>query len=347
MPDSNGKDVNDMNIKNPNGKIVSIGELLVEFIPVEPRLRLYEEGSILKTASGSSGIFACANAKICDRAAFIGKIGPDPLSRFVYQIMEREGVDISRVVTGEGQIGLAFLENLENGRNFEYYRSNSVGSKFGPDDIDEDYIRNASAIHYSGMLLELSESMREACRKCVRIAREAGVMVSFDPNIRKEVMKSDDARKRLYEGIETADIIAPTLEEARFITGLEDEKEILKELHRRGPKVIALTRDKDGAVLSDGTKIVSAAGTGVHAVDPTGAGDTFASMLVYGVQEGWSLEKTAIFCNCAGGLAVTKQGSIGRALPTLEEVEKMAAEASFEVNVERWFQNGGRKEAGL
>ena len=323
-------------VKNPKGKIISIGELLVEFIPVNPTLRLHEEGSILKTASGSSGIFACANAKICDRAAFIGKIGPDALSQFVIGVMEREGVDISRVVTGEGQIGLSFLENLEHGRNFEYYRKNSVGSKFGPEDVDEEYIRNASAIHYSGMLLELSESMREACIKCVKIAKDAGVMISFDPNIRKEVMKSDDARKRLYEGIETADVIAPTLEEARFVTGLDSEMENLEELHKRGPKVVALTRDADGAVLSDGKRIISVAGTGVTAVDPTGAGDTFASMLVYGIQEGWDLEKIAVYCNCAGGLAVTKQGSIGRALPSLEEVEQMAKAVSFDIEVKNW-----------
>lgn len=323
-----------MNVKNPGGKIISIGELLVEFIPVKPDLRLYEEGSILKTASGSSGIFACANAKICDRAAFIGKIGSDPLSRFVFDVMKREGVDISRVVTGEGQIGLAFLENLEHGRNFEYYRTKSAGSRFSPEDVDDEYIKNASAIHYSGMLLELSDSMREACRKCVRIAKEARVMVSFDPNIRKEVMTSDDAKKRLYEGIETADIIAPTLEEARFITGLEDEMDILRELHSRGPKIIALTKDKDGAVLSDGSQVIWVGGTNVTAIDPTGAGDTFASMLIYGIQEGWDLEKIAVYCNCAGGLAVTKQGSIGRALPTMEEVERMVSQVSLDIRKE-------------
>jgi sugar/nucleoside kinase (ribokinase family) len=323
-------------VKNSKGKIISIGELLVEFIPVNPTLRLYEEGSILKTASGSSGIFACANAKICDRAAFIGKIGADSLSQFAIGIMEREGVDISRVTIGEGQIGLSFLENLENGRNFEYYRTNSAGSKFGPEDIDEEYIKSASAIHYSGMLLELSESMRKACQKCVKIAKNTGVMVSFDPNIRKEVMKGDGARKRLYEGIETADIIAPTLEEARFITGLQSEIENLKELHKRGPKVVALTRDVNGAVLSDGKKIVSVTGTGVIAVDPTGAGDTFASMLVYGIQEGWDLEKIAVYCNCAGSLAVTKQGSIGRALPSLLEVEQMVKTATFKTEVKMW-----------
>lgn len=324
-----------LKVKNPGGKIISIGELLVEFIPVEPTLRLNEEGSILKTASGSSGIFACANAKICDRAAFIGKIGPDPLSDFVYQIMDREGVDISRVVKDrEGQIGLAFLENLEEGRNFEYYRSNSIGSKFGPDDIDEEYIKKASAIHYSGMLLELSETMRAACEKCVKIAKEAGVMISFDPNIRKEVMKSEDARQRLYKGIESADVIAPTLEEAAFITGLSDPLEILHQLHQKGPKIIALTKDKDGAILSDGKKVVYVGGTHVKAIDPTGAGDTFASMLVYGIQEGWDLEKIALYCNCAGGLVVTRQGSIGRALPNLHEVEQMIEKSQPEIKVE-------------
>ena len=64
--------------------------------------------------------------------------------------------------------------------------------------------------------------------------------------------------------------------------------------------------------------------------------DTFASMLVYGIQEGWDLEKIAVYCNCAGGLAVTKQGSIGRALPSMEEVEQMAKRASFDVEVKNW-----------
>ena len=115
-----------------------------------------------------------------------------------------------------------------------------------------------------------------------------------------------------------------------------DEREILKELHQRGPKIVALTRDANGAIVSDGRQIVSVGGSGVEAVDPTGAGDTFASMLVYGVQESWSLEKIAIYCNCAGSFAVTKQGSIGRALPALKEVEEMASSINFSVDVEEW-----------
>jgi len=324
-----------MKTQDQDGKIISIGELLVEFIPVEPELRLHEEGAVFKTASGSSGIFACAVAQISGRAAFIGKVGRDSLSRFVFEVMEREGVDMSRVrFSEEGQIGLSFVENLPDGRNFQYYRQNSVGSRFSADDVDEDYIRSASAIHYSGMLLEVSPEMRGACVACVETARKNGVLVSFDPNIRKEVLSSAEARDRLADMVRKADVIAPTLEEARFVTGKQEIREILRQLHDMGPSVVALTRDKDGAVLSMGGKVVYAGGTGVQAVDPTGAGDTFAAMLVNGVLEGWTPEKTALYCNCAGSLAVTKQGSVGRALPSLAQVEEMAASRPCTLTVE-------------
>lgn len=319
-----------------DGRIISIGELLVEFIPVNPRLRIHEEGEILKTASGSSGIFACANSKICNRAAFIGKVGKDPLSRFVYEVLDREGVDVSRVVVSdEGQIGLSFLENLEQGRNFEYYRRNSVGSRFSVKDLDEEYIRTAGAIHYSGMLLEVSEEMRDACMKSVEIARSAGVVVSFDPNIRKEVLRGQDAQARLLEAVSTADVISPTLEEAKYLTGLNDIPDILKTLHGMGPTVVALTRDKDGAVVSNGNTVVTVSGINISSIDPTGAGDTFASMLLYGVLEGWELEKAALYSNCAGTLAVCRQGSIGRALPDMKMVEDLAKTCPCRVSVEK------------
>ena len=87
--------------------------------------------------------------------------------------------------------------------------------------------------------------------------------------------------------------------------------------------MIALTRDANGAIVSDGKQIVTAGGIDVPAIDPTGAGDTFAAALVYCVLQGYDLERTALFCNCAGSLAVTKQGSIGRALPSSAEVEAL------------------------
>ncbi|MEG1752270.1 MAG: sugar kinase [Christensenella sp.] len=306
------------------GAIVALGELLVDFVPSRADMRLNEQGEIIKTASGSAGIFACAAANFAGESGFLGQLGRDSLSQMVSKVVSGQNVNLSHAVTSdEGQIGLAFIEYLPTGRNYQYYRDGSVGSKYSAEMVDTAYLSSAFALHYPGMLLELSESMRSACSLAVKTARENNVLVSFDPNIRKELMCSQKARERLNDALETSDIIAPTLDEGRYITGKNSIGDVLRALHAMGPRVIALTRDKDGAVLSANGKVVFAGGIDVQAIDPTGAGDTFAAALVYCVQKDYSLERTAVFCNSAGTLVTIKRGAIGLALPTLSEIEAL------------------------
>jgi len=330
--------LNYLNPRNINGKILAIGELLVDFIPCRQGLKIHECGEIIKTASGSSGIFACAVNNFSNNAGFIGKVGKDNLSRLVFNIIKEQGVDVSRVVfSDEGQIGLAFVEYTEHGRNYQYYRKDSVGSKLSPEELDAEYIAHAFAIHYSGMLLELSPQMKASCMRAVEIARENGVLVSFDPNIRKELIKSSEALDRLKRAIATADIISPTIEEAEFITGETDIKKTLSVLHSMGPVVVALTCDKNGAVLSCNGEVIYENGIDIEAIDPTGAGDTFSAALISGIQQGMPLDKLSKFCNCAGALTTTKRGAIGMALPTLQDVEKMMAD--LESNKIKYYTN--------
>jgi len=319
--------LNYLSPRNIHGKILAIGELLVDFIPSRQGLKIHECGEIIKTASGSSGIFACAVNNFSKNAGFIGKIGKDSLSQLVFNIIKEQGVDVSRVIiSDEGQIGLAFIEYTEFGRNYQFYRNDSVGSKLSPEELDVEYISHAFAIHYSGMLLELPPQMQASCIRAVEIARENGVLVSFDPNIRKEMIKTSSALDRLRNSVSTADIISPTLEEAEFITGETDIKKILSALHHMGPVVVALTRDKRGAILSCNGEVICEDGIDIKATDPTGAGDAFSAALISGIQQGLPLDKLAKFCNCAGALTTTKQGTIGMALPTLQDVEQMMAD---------------------
>ena len=297
---------------NPAGRILTLGELLVDLIPLEDGGRIAAPGAVLKTASGSAGICACAAALLGARSGFLGKVGVDALSRMVYDTLVEAGVDCSRVVVSpEGQIGLAFLEYLPDGRrNYQYYRSGSVGSRYAAQDLDRAYLAGAYALHFPGMLLELSEPMREASMEAARLAREAGVLVSFDPNLR-------------VRALSLADVIAPTLEEGRAITGRRSVGDVVRALHALGPSVVALTRDKDGAVLSIGGQVALCGGIDVPVADPTGAGDTFDAALLVALQRGMALEQAALFANCAGTLAVTRRGAIGMALPTREQVEAL------------------------
>ncbi|HQQ40507.1 MAG TPA: PfkB family carbohydrate kinase, partial [Clostridia bacterium] len=94
-----------------SGRILSLGELLIDLIPTETGGRIDQAGAVWKTASGSAGIFACAVAALGAESAFLGKVGTDALSRMAYHTVREAGVDMSRVVvSGEGQIGLAFIE---------------------------------------------------------------------------------------------------------------------------------------------------------------------------------------------------------------------------------------------
>ena len=306
--------------------LLSLGELLIDLIPGTEGMRMEDAGPVIKTASGSAGIVACAMTKLGGNGGFIGKVGRDSLSRLATTTLAAQGVDVSHLaVSDEGQIGLAFLEYLPEGRNYQYYRKNSVGSLLRPEELDEDYIGSAYAVHYPGMLLELTSQMRGSCERLVEIAREKGVLVSFDPNIRREIASNEEARQRLTQAVRNADIVAPTLEEGRMITGETTIGNVLRALHAMGPRVVALTRDKDGAVLSRDGQVAIAHGIDVPAIDPTGAGDTLAAALCVGLQEEMPLDQLAAFCNCAGTLVCMKKGAIGMALPTRAQVEEMMA----------------------
>ena len=322
--------------RHKNGMILALGELLIDLIPARDGMRLEDEGPVIKTASGSAGIFACAAALLGGNSGFIGKVGQDSLSRMATHTLHAQGVDISHLVQAEeGQLGLAFLEYLPEGRNYQYYRKNSVGSTLCAEDLDEAYIAAAFAIHFPGMLLELTPQMRGACQKAVEIARGNGVLVSFDPNIRRELTSNDAARERMLWAVRSADIVAPTLEEGRIVTGEQTIGAVLRALHAMGPRVVALTRDKDGAVLSRDGLVAFAPGIDQPPVDPTGAGDTLAAALCVGVREDMDLARLACFCNCAGTLAIRYKGAIGMALPTRAEVETLMASGACPVTTTR------------
>ena len=309
--------------QNP-GMILALGELLIDLIPGRDGMRMEDEGPVIKTASGSAGIFACAAALLGGNSGFIGKVGRDSLSRMATHTLHQQGVDISHLVQAEeGQLGLAFLEYLPDGRNYQYYRKNSVGSTLCAADLDEEYIASAFAIHFPGMLLELTSEMRSACQRAVEIARAHGVLVSFDPNIRRELTRNEEARELMLWAVRSADVVAPTLEEGRIVTGEQEIGAVLRALHAMGPRVVALTRDKDGAVLSRDGMVAFAPGIDQPPIDPTGAGDTLAAALCVGLRENMDLARLACFCNCAGTLAIRHKGAIGMALPTRVQVEEL------------------------
>lgn len=302
------------------GGVLVLGELLLEFIPSKSDMRLSEPGPVIKTVSGSAGIYACAAAALGVPCSFIGKIGVDSFSQLARTQIEMSGVSTEHIVVDpEGKLGLAFVEYTDSGRNYAFYRTDSVGSRLRPEELHESAFEKAQLLHLPGMLLELSDTMRESCFQAVALAKKHHMLVSFDPNIRKEMASSPEARANLQKILSMSDMIEPTLEEGRILTGCSEVSDILRELHKAGPRLVVLTRDKDGAILSYNGMVLQADGINVPAVDPTGAGDTFAAALAYAVLNNLTPEDTLRFCNCAATMVCMKRGTVGFSIPTLNQ----------------------------
>lgn len=307
-----------------SGRVLVLGELLLDFVPCDSDMRLFQPGAVLKTVSGSSGIYACASAGFGLDCSFIGKVGTDPFSQLALSSIAGQGVRTDAVIHADrGQLGLAFLEYLPSGRNYAYYRDGSVGSQLRPEELSETVFHGASLLHLPGMLLELNEGMRQSCFRAVELAKQNHALFSFDPNLRKELHDNAQMRHGMMQMISMADIIEPTLEEARTITGRTAISDVLHALHDAGPRLVVLTCDKDGAIFSFDGQILYAEGIDVPVVDPTGAGDTFAAALACCIKENMRMDDAIAFCNCAGTLVCMKRGAIGMAIPTRDQVLEM------------------------
>lgn len=159
-----------------------------------------------------------------------------------------------------------------------------------------------------GSALSISESSREACYKALKIAKQKNpsVIVSFDPNVRPEMLDLNTIRRICRPVLKETDILMPSGEEAEMLAGVKGEKEASIKLLEMGPKLVVLKQGKEGCMIfsSENLDGVKVSGFKVNQVDPTGAGDSFGGAFMVGYLVDWELVKIAKFANAVGALKV-------------------------------------------
>ncbi|KXA98497.1 hypothetical protein AKJ41_06540, partial [candidate division MSBL1 archaeon SCGC-AAA259O05] len=165
-----------------------------------------------------------------------------------------------------------------------------------------------NAVHINGSSLMMGKKMREACYRVVKIADDENIRVSFDPNIRPELGDLKRTREIVSPLFESAELVTPSIEEIRWVTGDENEEEAAENLLEDGIQIVAIKKGGEGCAIYTKEKILKVPSFDVKEVDPTGAGDAFSAAMIVGMTEGMSLEKLGRFANAVGGMAVTKRG---------------------------------------
>ena len=158
----------------------------------------------------------------------------------------------------------------------------------------------------------------------IETVKAKGGTVSFDPNIRREIMQASGMREALDQVLARADIFLPSGEELFLFSSAKDEKGAVDELLARGLSCIVLKKGAAGAVYHDHHGAVASSGFAVDEVDPTGAGDCFGAAFVSFWLRGAAPAEALRIANACGALAVTRKGPMEGIFP-LEAVEAFIA----------------------
>ncbi|MFB3906433.1 MAG: carbohydrate kinase family protein, partial [Acidobacteriota bacterium] len=174
-----------------------------------------------------------------------------------------------------------------------------------------------------GSALAVSESSRKAVMKGIALTLAAGGLVSFDPNLRPEMMPLEQILTICEPVIKKTRILLPNAQEAMMLTGRANVRDACGSLLGQGPEIVVLKEAQNGCCLYTHSGVTRVASFQVHEIDPTGAGDSFAAAFIVECLSGASLEDAARFANAVGALNVTSFGPMSA--HSREEVEQFLA----------------------
>ena len=310
-------------------EIIALGEILVEIMRKERDVPHNVPGVYLGPyPSGAPAIFIDAGANLGASTGFIGVIGNDEFGELLLSRLRKDGVDTRHIrVSEEHTTGTAFVMYHSTGqRKFIFHLRHSAAGQLSPKDIDEDYMANSKLLHVMGSALSVSESSREACYKAAETAKRSGLTITFDPNLRPELLDVETIRRICEPLIKASRIIVPSRSEAAALTGIRDPVEAGRKLLEMGPEIAVIKMGDEGAVAVTGDDTLFEPAFEVKEIDPTGAGDVYDAAFAYGLLEDWPLNQIMEFAGAAGAIKVTRFGPMSCPSST-DEVEEFIRKA--------------------
>ena len=309
--------------------VVALGELLIDFTDNG----LSSQGNPLFEANpgGAPCNVLAMLRKLGKTCAFVGKVGNDIFGHQLRSVVEEAGINVDSLVMDEDvRTTLAIVKTYENGdRDFSFYRNPGADMMLTEAELPVDVIRNCRIFHF-GTLSMTHEGVRKATIRALDIAKEAGCLISFDPNLRPPLWKSlEEAREQIAYGLSRCDILKIADNEIEFMTGETDFDKGAAILQERYPniKILNVTAGAEGSYsYSCGHRVFVPSFKLGGTIETTGAGDTFcASVLGFVLENGVEdlseaqLTEMLRFANAAAYMVTTKKGAI-RSMPEKVQV---------------------------
>ena len=313
--------------------VTALGELLIDFT----ENGISTQGNpVLEANPGGApcNVLAMLN-NLGKKTAFIGKVGKDAFGEMLAREVENSGTDIRNLVFDETvHTTLAFVHTKPDGdRDFSFYRNPGADMMLRREEVMEDVIKNSRIFHF-GTLSSTHEGVREATRHAIDVAKQNGLFVSFDPNLREPLWASlDDAKEEIAYGLSKCDILKISDNEVEFMTGTDDYENgaaIIRERYGIPLMFVTLGREGSRAYYKD-LAVEVPPFLQEHTIETTGAGDTFeACALNYVLEHGMEnlsaedLKNLLTIANAGASIITTRRGAL-RVMPHAEEIQQLIA----------------------
>lgn len=310
--------------------VVALGELLIDFTENGTSA---QGNPVFEANPGGAPCNVLAMLRKLDkRCAFIGKVGNDMFGHQLKAVAEGVGIDMSALRMDDAvHTTLAFVKTDAYGdRDFSFYRNPGADMMLTEDELPLEMLRDTRIFHF-GTLSMTHDAVRKATRAAVLAAKQAGAIISFDPNLRPPLWDSlNDARAQMLWGLSQADVVKIADNEIEFLTDTSDYEKGARLLRERFPnlRLLNVTAGANGSYAFSGDKRVFVPSFLLgDTIETTGAGDTFcASVLDFILEHGMDglskddLRDMLRFANAAAYLVTTRKGAI-RSMPEREQVE--------------------------
>ena len=326
--------------------VVALGELLIDFTANGTSA----QGNPLMEANpgGAPCNVLSMLTKLGHGTAFIGKVGDDMFGRQLRDALIEVGVGTDGLIMDPSfNTTLAFVHTYPNGdRDFSFYRRQGADTMLRTDELKRELIEGCRIFHY-GSLSMTDDGCFEATKEAIRIAKAAGAVISFDPNLRPPLWADDcqddggtgenadsgldRAKERIACGLSQCDVLKISDNEITWFTGLDSYDDGVAFLREKYPqlKLILVSMGPEGSMAFCGdNRVVVKPFLNPDTIETTGAGDTFCACVLHYVLEhpGFSYTAEALtqmltFANAAASIITTRKGAL-RVMPEKDEVEE-------------------------
>ena len=314
--------------------VTALGELLIDFT----ENGLSNQGNYLLEANPGGAVcnVLAMLTKLGKKTAYIGKVGDDFLGRHLKEVVETVGIDTRNLLLDDQvHTTLAFVHTYPDGdRDFSFYRNPGADMNLRAEEVNEELIAQSKVFHF-GSLSMTHPGVREATKKALRIAKEQGCLISYDPNLRPPLWNTlEEAKKQIAFGMTQCDIMKISDNEIQWFTGEEDFDagiRILQDTYHIPLILLSMGRDGSRAYYRD-LRVEAAPFLQKNTIETTGAGDTFCACAInYALEHGLEdlreedLHEMLRYANAAASLITTRKGAL-RVMPQPEDVERLLRE---------------------